>query len=46
MMWNLAFYDRLELQLREIYGIDYKAPDPSGVVDHKRAIKAAGTHKR
>lgn len=36
--FSAYFYDRLELQLREIYGIDYKAPDPSGVVDHKREI--------
>ncbi len=31
------FYDRLELQLYEKYGIEYIAPE-SGVIDHKREI--------
>jgi len=31
------FYDRLELQLEENYGIKYKAP-ASGIIDHKREI--------
>lgn len=36
--FSAYFYDRLELQLKEIYGIDYQAPSTSGVVDHKREI--------
>ena len=32
------FYDRMALQLKEVYGIDYKEPDSSKVVDHKREI--------
>ena len=36
--FSAYFYDRLELQLKENYGIDYQAPSTSGVVDHKREI--------
>ena len=36
--FSAYFYDRLELQLKEVYGLDYKAPGTSGVVDHKREI--------
>jgi len=32
------FYDRIELQLEEKYGIEYSFPELDGVIDHKKNI--------
>lgn len=32
------FYDSIELQLEDKYGIKYEFPTPSGVIDHKKNI--------